>query len=210
MWRRSTRTGFSGLASNFSATSDSNPKKPDTRRWRSVEAAKARTAGRQSLPDSCSCAIQTSHSRSRPHNSPRKCYSDLEGVRTQLPCHLIKFRQSKRSVMGLPVMPRADICMWHCPVRTIDPPAADGLRVGGPGRTRDYLLDQVRSTMTWSTHAAIVILGTGAVRNDRMVIMQGDEMESHDPFMSGNDESVSSMRDQRQSVHLNRNLALEA
>jgi hypothetical protein len=35
----------------------------------------------------------------------------------------------------MPGMSRADSCMWRCPVRTIDTPAADGLRIGGVGRT---------------------------------------------------------------------------
>ncbi len=113
--------------------------------------------------------------------------------------------------MGLPGMPRAHIRTWHRPVWTIDPPAADGLRIGGPGRTRDYLLDQVSSTTTWSTHAAMVMRGTGGMGQARMVIMQRDEIGSHESlYMSGNDRSVSSTRDQRQSVHLNRNLAMEA
>jgi hypothetical protein len=77
--------------------------------------------------------------------------------------------------MGLPGMSRAHSCMWHCPAWTIDPPAGDGLRIGGPGRTHDYQLDQVRSTTTRSTHAAMAILGAGAVTEDRIVTMQGDK-----------------------------------
>jgi hypothetical protein len=85
--------------------------------------------------------------------------------------------------MGLPGMSRAQNCLWPCPVWTIDPPAADGLRIGGPGRTRDGQLDQVRSTTTRSTHAEWPFL-----------VPERSSLKTA-PFTSRNDQGESASRD---------------
>jgi|GEM_PF-3971064 len=178
MWRRSTRTGFSACT-RFRGLLETLIRRNLTHA--DVVQSKRRSCSDWRLPifaDSCPqdlTLLKLSPSGSRPRILSARRYDGREGVQTLLPSHLIKFRQAKRSVMGLPGMSRAHSYMWRCPAWTTDPPAADGLRIGGPGRTHDYLPDQVRSPTTRSTHAALVIVGAGAATEDRGGTMQGDE-----------------------------------
>ena len=121
--------------------------------------------------DSCSCP-QDLTLRESPAISPR---GKRRPVQTSLPSHLISSGNRRgaswvcRECLVLTVVCGAALCG-----RSILRPPMDcvSAELVAP---HDYLLGQVRSTTTRSTHAAMVILGAGAVTEDRMVTMQGDK-----------------------------------